>query len=261
MRALIVAILVFCSPLAFADDAKGRAKEHYQRGAAAYEHKEYETAIVEYQRSLEALERAPTLYALGLAAEAAHRDEIAADAFRRYLAAAPSAPAELRDHATAYVREYELRQQRLRDEIQRATRTPQPTPAPPPEPRKPAGLVEPTPAPTAVVRRTDSRRPVGIAAVSLLAVSVAFAASASGLVGHAHALDTTPATSVTNFEDLGQRADRERTASWILYGVAGAALVGASAAFGVWMHRRPSSVSVGIQPLPGGGIVVIGGGL
>lgn len=107
-------------------------------------------------------------------------------------------------------------------------------------------------APVAVPSNDQPTRPAAIAALSLLGGALGCAAVSTGLVVHAHLLDQTPPSSVTNLQALVEQADRERIAGWSLYAVSGAALVGASVAFGFWLHRRSHGAAVAVRLLPTG---------
>ena len=112
---VLLLVLTIAPTPAHAENNSTRARLHYDRGSAAYESRNYELAIVEFQKSLVDAERPASYYALGLAGESAHREDVAVVGYRKYLLLAPMGPVQLHDHASAYVTEYDLRAQRARE--------------------------------------------------------------------------------------------------------------------------------------------------
>lgn len=226
-----------------AESGSTRARLHYDRGSAAYESRDYELAIAEFQKSLLEAERPASYYALGLAGEAAHRADVAVVGFRRYLLLAPMGPVQLHDHASAYVTEYDLRAQRARElEHEKATE------------RDRLQLAQ-TP-----VRSATS--PLAWAALSLAAVAVASGVAGASLLGHATTLAPDQAgISLDRRLSVIDQVHSEQTAGTVLLSVGGAALAASAACFGVWMyHRRVPSIRSAAVPIIGGALITVGGG-
>lgn len=104
--ALLVVVGLAMSPEAAAAQARDEeAHGLYLAGAAAYEAGNYEDALGYFQRSYELSPHPELLFNIGQAADRARRDEVALDAFRRYLAS--DASIEQRDQIEARVRALE----------------------------------------------------------------------------------------------------------------------------------------------------------
>lgn len=82
--ALSLALLSSVAPLRAQSDDEARGL--YSAGVAAFSAGRYEDALGYFQRAYELSHRAHMLYNIGHAADRARRDEIALDAFERYLA-------------------------------------------------------------------------------------------------------------------------------------------------------------------------------
>src|SRR5207302_4813920 len=104
------------------------------------------------------------------------------------------------------------------DSEKESTSPEHPRPSPPLTGSSPtvAPTIPPTTPRTDLVQLSPDRqsdkpsRPAAVAALSLLGAALVCAAVSTGLVVHAHSLDQTTPTSVTNLEALAAQADHER---------------------------------------------------
>jgi hypothetical protein len=136
VRAALVALIVV-APLAVSakPSKKAEAKQHLDAGTAAYQAKDYDTAITEFQASYAAVPDPLVLYNIAQSNRLAHHPEAAVEYYRKYLDAAPDAG----NRAAV-----EGRLAELQKEID-AKNAPPPPPPPPPA-AVPAAAVAPTPA-------------------------------------------------------------------------------------------------------------------
>ena len=83
------------------DDAAGR--EYFERGRAAFEHADYESALVYFRHAYRLSRRGELQYNIGVAADRLQREEEALQAFQHYLeeAEAPTREAEVRERIDA----------------------------------------------------------------------------------------------------------------------------------------------------------------
>lgn len=77
------------TPSSQADEA---ARAHFQVGRLAYDEARYEDALENFQRAYDLSSRPGLLFNIGQAADRLRRDDLAIDAFERYLVEMPDAP-------------------------------------------------------------------------------------------------------------------------------------------------------------------------
>lgn len=100
------------APSEASQDEEARAL--FQAGRLAFQGGRFEDALRHFQRAYELSERAPLLFNIGSAADRLRRNELALDAFRRYVEALPDAPNRSQVLARIEVLEREVeREQRL----------------------------------------------------------------------------------------------------------------------------------------------------
>jgi hypothetical protein len=87
-----------------ADDAAGR--EYFERGRSAFEHADYESALVYFRHAYRLSRRGELQYNIGVAADRLQREEEALEAFRHYLEEAnePTREEEVRERIEALER-------------------------------------------------------------------------------------------------------------------------------------------------------------
>lgn len=91
-RIVLAAALLLTAAPALAQEHDEEAHGLFAAGAAAFESGRYEEALEYFQHAYALSPRPALLYNLGQAADRARRDDVALDAFRRYLDATPDAP-------------------------------------------------------------------------------------------------------------------------------------------------------------------------
>jgi len=121
-----------------AGDAEARpsdmeARNLFQAGQLAFEDGRFADALDAFQRAHELSQRPALLYNIGLAADRLREDELALDAFQRFVAAMPDAPERSRVEARiAAIRQAIARREALSpQQVAQASMT-APTQAPPP---------------------------------------------------------------------------------------------------------------------------------
>lgn len=90
----LLALLLLAAPPARAQTAEDRTEEaraSFDRGVAAYEAGSFAEALVSFQHAYELTENAELLYNVATVADRLRRDDVALDAYERYLAAYPDA--------------------------------------------------------------------------------------------------------------------------------------------------------------------------
>lgn len=94
-----------------ADDAA--AREHFERGRAAFQRANYEQALVQFRHAYRLSRRGPLQYNIGVAADRLRRDEEAVEAFEHYLEEAenPRREQEVRERIAALTRTIEQRKE------------------------------------------------------------------------------------------------------------------------------------------------------
>ncbi|MBW2493359.1 MAG: hypothetical protein JRE43_01300 [Deltaproteobacteria bacterium] len=87
-----------------ADDAAGR--EYFERGRSAFEHADYESALVYFRHAYRLSRRGELQYNIGVAADRLQREEEALEAFRHYLeeTSEPTREEEVRERIEALER-------------------------------------------------------------------------------------------------------------------------------------------------------------
>ena len=87
----LVASIALCTPAAAQDADDDRAHELFDRGREAFAAAHYEQALQLFQRAYDASARPELLYNIGQSADRLRLDDVALDAFRRYLGSGPDA--------------------------------------------------------------------------------------------------------------------------------------------------------------------------
>lgn len=141
------------------------AKGLFQAGAAAFEAGQFEEALRHFEAAYARSPRPKLLFNIGQAADRLRKDEVALDAFRRYLAEVPEA--EGREQIEARVRVLEQAVAEREAEASRAAAQPvEPTPSAGPETTAPAS------APTEPASNAGADRPFPWAPVAVLGAGV-----------------------------------------------------------------------------------------
>jgi tetratricopeptide (TPR) repeat protein len=242
-RGLVIAVLLALAAPLHAEPV-AEARDHFERGARAYELGDYRRAIAEYRASYELAPRALLLYDLGQAYRKLGELERALQAYRQYLARSPSG--RYRDAAAAQARELE---QLIEAQRKLAAAPPDDAAVEPERPPPPALAPTLIPVPPVTADRPARRRASLIAAIALGAAGLLSAATATGLAVHADALAGRTPSSLRDEDALVSEVGRERGAAWGLFAVAGAALAGSAINVALWRHDR---VSVAVAPHPAG---------
>jgi tetratricopeptide (TPR) repeat protein len=108
-RRLGLLLALLCTPsIALADDAPDDTvgREYFERGRAAFEEADYESALAYFRHAYELSGRAELQYNIGVAADRLQREDEALHAFRRYLEETkePTREAEVRQRIDALER-------------------------------------------------------------------------------------------------------------------------------------------------------------
>jgi len=89
------------------DPAVVEARQHFERGIALFEHRDYDGALAEFLRAHEQSGRPTVLYNIGATYHQLHRYPEALDSLRRFLAETPTGPSRERADAERALREIE----------------------------------------------------------------------------------------------------------------------------------------------------------
>ena len=228
----VVLLLVLVTPAwGQSDDARARARAHYERGEAAQRAGDYVAAIAAYQAAFDLAPLPGLLFNLGQAHRLKGDRREALSHYRRYLATAPTGRAAV--EAEGHVRA-------LEDAL--ASTPPAPAPAPAPAPENPA----PPPA-----HRGNPLRVVGY-----VTAGAGLAALGAGVYFGLHARNLARDNEVMfdpDDERAGEAAERNML---IASAIGGAALV---AGVTMILLGRPLPVEVAPVAVRGGGGLVFAG--
>jgi tetratricopeptide (TPR) repeat protein len=182
LGAVVASWMLLASSLAWADDARVTARQHFQQGSSLYDLGKFREAAQEYEEAYKAKNDPALLFNIGQAYRGAHDWSAAITAYRAYLRKLPGAPNR------GDVEEHIARMQRQLDEEQRAAPkaarpgTPPPSPAPATTPSATASApaltaMSPAPPPPSWYKRWWLWTVVGaVAAVGIgVGVGVAYA--------------------------------------------------------------------------------------
>jgi hypothetical protein len=150
VRVALAALLLVAIPLHALGKPgkKAEAKQHLDAGTAAYQAKDYDKAIQEFEASNALVPDPQLLYNIAQSNRLAHHPEQAVEYYKKYLDAAPDAPNKAA---------VEQRMAELQKEIDAKNAPPPPPPVAAPPPSVPAVATAPTPA--AAAASTDPDEP------------------------------------------------------------------------------------------------------
>lgn len=238
------------------DDTATQAKEHYEKGQAAYDGGRYDEAIVEWQQSYELSGEPLLLFNLGQAARKKGDCEQALGFYQDYLRASPEAGN--RAEAEGFVSEM----QTCLDKKAKAGN-------PVEQPKKPPVVDSLAPDEQPIVDLEPAHPGRAKKWIGMSLVGAGALAVASGLYFGARADSAAVNVStacggaagcewseVASIEADGQRAE---TTQWILYGVGGAAMVGGAIFY--YLGTREQSAAdtrVALEPRRRGAVIMVG---
>jgi tetratricopeptide (TPR) repeat protein len=210
------------------DASDAVAKGLFQAGAAAFDAGQFTEALEHFQAAYARSPRPKLLYNIGQAADRLRQDEVALDAFQRYLAEVPDADGREQIEARVRVLEQAVAEQRAAaaDEEAREGTAHEPSPAPSVAPASP----EPPPADTA---RPFPWIPVAVlgAGVVAMVAGAAFGMTAKSEEDDYSLLAVADAAGARDAKELLDDAKSHATVSNVLLGAGGALSVAAA----VWL--------------------------
>lgn len=181
------------------------ARSVFEAGTVAFDDARYADALSYFQRAYELSERPALLYNIGVAADRLRQDEVALDAFERFLELVPDHPRR---------RDVLARVEVLRAAVARGESS-----APPDAPEERAVEATVQPSPSAPAAGPDVGMIVGASALGAAGLA-AIAVGLAGAIGGGECLDR-----------VGDTCVEERATAWeatgLYLGLGGAALAGA----------------------------------